>query len=437
MNVVHISHTDGGAGAGRAAYRIHRSLLRLGVGSSLLVAKKRTSDPSVTATSSCAFSLGRAKIFEYLEAKLARSESAPEAGLMSFARLGHFVPHRHPLVRAADVVCLYWINGAYVRPERLSQLQQPIVWRLSDVWPFTGGCHYPSGCERHASCCGRCPQLARPSENDSSRRLWRRKARAWRHLDLTVTAPSRWIASLAQTSALFGNRRVEVIPTGIDLMAFRPIDRASARARLGIAADRLTIVYGSLDSNDPRKGYSLLEQALSQLATTKLAPRLLAVVFGSKNQSSRPLPVPTLFLGQLGDDASLAMAYSVADLVAVPSLEDNLPNIALEAISCGAPVVGFNVCGMPDIVRHGWNGALAPSIDAMAFAKEMEHLLSDPRQRTFMAENARKHAENNFSIDAQARAYAALYTELVQKSALAPNRRSSIRASDPCDAKSC
>lgn len=423
MKVAHLSQTDGGAGAGRAAYRIHTSLRAMGVDSTMLVSEKRTVDPTVVCVSAGWSRRLRARASEYLEAKAARALAHDPSVFISPTRFSHFSPALDPWVQAADIVSLYWINGAFIAPEGLSSLGKPIVWRLSDVWPFTGACHYPGSCNHFERQCGQCPQFRCPTEQDASHKLWRRKSSAWQHIDLTIAAPSEWIASLARRSSLFSERRIVVIPTGIDLTVYRPIDRAEARASLGIPVDRKVIVFGAMSpSDDVRKGYRELSAALKVVAATSaVSDKVLAVVFGS-SEPLPELPVPAISLGRLNDDALLAAVYSCADLVVVPSLEDNLPNVALEAIACGTPVAAFNVCGMPDIVHNGWNGIVSPQHDPATLGREISILLTDNARTQWMGANARRHAEAKFSLVAQASAYHALYTELIgARTNAAPN----------------
>lgn len=413
MKLIHLSQTDGGAGAGRAAYRIHQSLLKLGLDSRMLVANKRTDDPTVSVLKRG--SLLRARLCEWLEAHNGRRLTAHPHLLFSPASCAQFDAAAHPSVREADVVNLYWINGGFVSPETLARIDKPLVWRLSDVWPFSGGCHYPGACEQFTIHCGECPQLKHPSEHDASRLLWQRKFNAWRDLDLTIAAPSSWMARLAQQSRLFGDRRIEVVPTGVDLSIFRPpLDRFDVRRRLGIPQDRLVIAFGALDPNgDMRKGFAELSAALQRIAVSPLAPRVWALIFGRLQLPNECLPIHASFLGHLEQDQALAATYGAADVVAVPSLEDNLPNVALEAIACGVPVCGFDVGGMPDIVSNGWNGFLAPLCDSYALADSMITILGDDSLRRRMGQNARIHAEQRFSLDAQAKAYANLYAHLL------------------------
>jgi glycosyltransferase involved in cell wall biosynthesis len=415
LKSIHLSQTDGGAGAGRAAYRIHRALLELGVDSSMIVGDKRTHDDTVLLADSGWLSRGRSRLTEYLEAKAVRLAGRTPSTFFSPARLGYFNAARDERVHAADLVCLYWVNGGFLRPEGLRGLLQPIVWRLSDIWPFSGGCHYPGTCERFVGRCGFCPQLATRGEADQSRRLWERKLKAWASLDITVVAPSAWIGGLAARSSLFAGRRIEIIPTGVDIDIYHPMERASSRARFGIPQDKLIIMFGALDaSGDRRKGFAQLLRALEVLAQGPLRNRLQLVVFGGTVAATpSTFPIATTFIGRLTEDRALASAYSAADVVVVPSLEDNLPNVAIEAIACGTPVVGFQVCGMPEIVHHGENGFLAKHIDGGELAEWIRAALEDAGQQRYLSRSARKLAKERFSLDQQAVRYRDLYAKLI------------------------
>ena len=137
MRVTHLSHTDGEAGAGRAAYRIHAALRELGVDSRMLVSQKRTTDPSVHISDSGHLSHLRVRVAEYLEARAGRALARDASIFLSPAYYGYFHPAHAALVREADIVATYWINGTYIGPESLAEINKPLVWRLSDVWPFT------------------------------------------------------------------------------------------------------------------------------------------------------------------------------------------------------------------------------------------------------------------------------------------------------------
>ena len=259
------------------------------------------------------------------------------------------------------------------------------------------------------------PDSGSRSEWDLSHWLFERKAANWKGLDLTIAAPSRWMAECVRSSRLFGGCRTEVIPTGVDLTTFRPVERTAARAALGLPQDKQLILFGALNAtSDTRKGVQLLTQALESLSHGSSSKNYHAVIFGDDvpagpGRSS----IPCTHLGYFGDDSRLASLYSAADMVVMPSLEDNLPNVAIEAIACGTPVVGFDATGMPDIVDHLQNGYLAKAFDPEDLARGIEWVLADPQRLQDLSGAARRKAESTFSLDRQAVRYMELYRELI------------------------
>ena len=84
---------------------------------------------------------------------------------------------------------------------------------------------------------------------------------------------------------------------------------------------------------------------------------------------------PDHYLGHLHDDFSLRALYSAADALVVPSLQDNLPNTAVEAQACGTPVVAFNIGSLGDIVEHKRTGYLAKAFETGGLAAGIRWVL--------------------------------------------------------------
>jgi glycosyltransferase involved in cell wall biosynthesis len=414
VKIVHLSQTDAGGGAGRAAYRIHRSLLERQVQSAMIVGHKRTDDPTVHAATSKPIATWNRGI-SYLEARSARRHMKRPGAFFSPAAFSHFRPRADLMVKNSDLVALYWVNGGFLRPVNLRGIRQPIVWRLSDAWPFTGGCHYPGDCARFKASCGECPQLKFSAPDDASARQWRRKANAWRDLDITVAAPSSWIASLAQQSSLFRDRRVVVIPTGVDTAHFHHVDRAEARQRLDLPPAGNIVLFGAMDpEGDERKGFTYALAAISALCAED-GHDVVPVIFGAASEALRKLmPPSTIFLGVLTRERDLADAYAAANAILIPSLEDNLPNVALEAAACGTPIVAFRSGGLPEVVRHLDNGYLATPGDIDDFISGARWCLSDPK----LSERRRLNSDgavDKYSLGRQADAYLSLYAQLLHE----------------------
>ena len=108
-------------------------------------------------------------------------------------------------------------------------------------------------------------------------------------------------------------------------------------------------------------------------------------------------------------------AYNAADVMLVPSRQDNLPQTAVEAHACGVPVVAFKVGGLPDIVSHLASGFLAEPFETGALADGIEWVLGDESRRAALGKTAREFAVRNFSKPVIAEAYADLYGQILQR----------------------
>jgi glycosyltransferase involved in cell wall biosynthesis len=247
--------------------------------------------------------------------------------------------------------------------------------------------------------------LGSAHEHDLAWQQQRRRVRALAGRALTVVAPSRWIAERARASRVLGHARIEHVATGVDTALFAPLDRAAMRGRLGLPADARLIVFGATGLDDARKGGDLLAAALSRMAPDKAD--LALACFGTGPALAASVPVRSF---GLLDPAGLASLLAAADVVAVPSRADNLPQVALEALACGTPVVGFDVGGLGDAVLHRRTGWLARPFDIGDLAAGLAWAIDageGPRAA------ARAHALAEFDLERQAERYRALLQDVV------------------------
>ncbi len=318
-------------------------------------------------------------------------------------------------VPSCDVVNLHWI-AAYVDYEmffRAAASRAHVVWTLHDMNAVTGGCHYDMGCGKFAQQCGGCPQLGSDDERDLAAQIWVRKRTVFASLDprrVCIVAPSQWLARVAKESPVLGRFRVETIPYGIDLQDFAPRDRLAARDVLGIPSDAKVVLFLAEMVDNRRKGFPLLEEALKRCAA--VVPNLWLLSVGN-NPPRLSADIRGSHLQYIGNDRFLSLAYSAADVFAIPSVQDNLPNTVMEAMACGIPVVGFEVGGIPDMVRVGHTGLLVPPGDVEGMSTAMAKLLQSPDVCRGMGAEARKITLADYPLLTQARRYADLYKDLV------------------------
>jgi glycosyltransferase involved in cell wall biosynthesis len=412
IRVVHVSPTDLEGGAAKGTYVLHKALQEAGVDSRMLVLRKISDDPSVVTKTGKDHS-AYAGLLDRLDRVPLRLYNWKSHNWWTVGWLPFDIKRSIDRL-APDIVQFHWAGRGAVPIGTLSRLiHYPLVWSLRDMWPLTGGCHYSGNCARFASGCGICPQLESRSRFDLSWWQWRRKYRAWRHVPITYVALSNWMAKCAHDSPLTFGNEIAVIPNGIDVERYRPIDKAIARSVWGLPTDRRIIMFGALNSmTDPRKGFSYLTEALRLLAKQGWADRATVVVFGAKNGAPE-IGLPVRYIGVLQDDVSLALLYSCADVMVVPSVHENAAKTAIEALACGVPVTAFANTGQFDLVDHRRNGYLAENLSVEDLARGIAWCLERMAVDDELSHAARAKAVSCFDVRQIAYRHIGLYERLL------------------------
>jgi glycosyltransferase involved in cell wall biosynthesis len=173
---------------------------------------------------------------------------------------------------------------------------------------------------------------------------------------------------------LLQSAKVLHLPNPLDTTIYHPIDKKIAKSLLNIASDTQLILFGAMNStSDSNKGFIHLRNALDHLTTTNVE---LAIFGNAPLQSPQVLPFKTHYLGKFSDDLALSILYSAADVMVVPSLQENLSNAIMEALACGTPVVAFEVGGNSDLIDHRHNGYLARPYEHEDLAYGIDWVLS-------------------------------------------------------------
>lgn len=286
----------------------------------------------------------------------------------------------------------------------------PTVWTFHDMWAFTGRCIYSYDCDRFVDGCNAvCPTATEYPVIPVHRIAPEWQARhelLQRHPALVAVTPSRWLS--AQTArGMWRHHRVETIPYGLPLEAFMPQERKTARAALGLPADGIVLLSAAQDINERRKGGRLLLEALESLL---IPVTVLTMGNGSFDPANKLISVR--HLGYIDDDVSKVHAYNAADAFVHPALVDNLPNVVLEAIACGTPVVGFQIGGVPDMVRPGETGWLAKDVSAEGLAMVLAQALADINSGIDLRASCRRVAQQEYDLQLQAERYLELFASV-------------------------
>jgi glycosyltransferase involved in cell wall biosynthesis len=417
MKVVHLSTSDLSGGAAIACKRIVDAQASNGIESNLLVQKKLSSDPRVYSTTKNLFSKLHYNLRLVFDEGYIRVLTNQNRGRFSNPVFGTDITN-HPLITRADIINLQWINGGFISLETLSKignLGKPIVWTFHDMWAFTGGCHYVSDCQNYLTECRNCPALKFSSTSDVSNRIFNKKKELYEKLNLTIVTTSRWLANEASRSALLKTKKVYVIPTPINSVKFKPINKKVVREKLNLPIEKKIILFGAMNLKDERKGFYYLVEALKYIKNINSDLEIELAVFGKIDESVlSSIPFKVNQLGSLKNDDQIVSAYNSADAFVAPSLEDNLPNTIMESMACGTPVVAFNTGGIPDMVVNGVNGFLTQLQSTNGLAEDILKILLNDNHRNKMSEAAREKVLRDFNPEVITSKYRDLYKSLIQ-----------------------
>lgn len=403
LNVA-IMCTNPAGGAGIAAVRLQDGLHKIGVAAAVFSSAKGSVDP--------AFVLKAAEREPELNPEHWRISNgsnlrypggtifSSELGTLSRASLKPALPY--------DIINLHWISH-FLSPTSVSWLIEsgkPVVWTLHDMLPFTGGCHYTSGCTNFTTNCENCPQVINNYENhprdvlETKRRLWQDK--------ITVISPSVWLADEARKSRIFRNSRIEVVPNGIDTLQYQPWDKQQARKKLNLPLDKKIILFACHSHAERRKGFQ--EALMMLISLNRHRNDLHLVTLGRSSDETSDLSIPNTVFGFISSSKDLSMIYSACDVTVLPSLEDNLPNTILESFACGTPIAGFRAGGIVDLVDDGITGYLAPLKDILGLRDAVEKCIDSN-----LGQTCRDYAVRNLDFTKQATAYAQIFHSLATK----------------------
>lgn len=413
MNLLLLNSFERAGGAAIATSRLHKGLCSIGINSQLLVQSRQTDDYTVIGSSTKwqkVLALFRPQL-DSLPSKLYRQR---EKNLFSTAYFPESLASKVAKL-APDIVHLFWVNAGFMKIETLTSFKRPIVWTLHDMWPFTGGCHYDEECGKFQRSCGNCPMLHSSREQDLSRYIWSRKHDAWKDVPVVVVATSHWLADMARASSLFKDKRIEVIPNGLDTEKYKPADQQAARKVYNLPQDKKLILFSAFSAtSDKRKGNQFLVAALEKLSKADWGAKAELVIIGASRPENPPdFGIKVHYMGYLQDEISQVLLYSAVDVVVAPSMQENLSNAVMESLACGTPVVAFNIGGMPDMIDHQKNGYLASPFESSDLAEGIIWVLENNSRLEELSLCARETAVERYAVKSVANQYAVLYRDIL------------------------
>lgn len=416
IRVVHISTFSRG-GAAVAAHRIHSALLKNGIDSQFVIPGKNlninlTCYPQLPSDNSPISFVKKLSdkikwrlqyhlniIFDKREFFLKnfdniRSKLECENATMPFSNSNILT---NPTIQNADIIHLHWIAGFLDYPSFFKDNVKPVVWTLHDMNPLQGLYHYKGD-----------EQINEAISSDLNKNILAVKQQAVRNRksNLSVVSPSMSLLKETLKNKAFKKARSYHIPNTLDTQLFSPDLEITIKNSLNISKENTVLLFVSQHVENHRKGFDILVKALNNLKNQKLT---LLTIGDSDDFKIDGLDVR--FLGSIEDDTLLRKYYSLADAFIIPSREDNLPNVMLEAMACGTPVLSFNVGGMIETITNGFNGLKADKVSAEELVKVINEFIKT--KENYNPQAIRNFALENFSENIIAEKYIEVYKSVI------------------------
>jgi glycosyltransferase involved in cell wall biosynthesis len=286
--------------------------------------------------------------------------------------------------------------------KRVIESGKKIVITLHDQRWFTGGCHYSGDCENYISGCKKCPEatilgkLFVANSFATYENAWKSDSR------IKVISPSQWLSDKAFNSRMLLNAKVFTIRNPVPTPSAKKL---STKVAINAKAPnpQRKIVFISDNLQNPLKGLKVLLSAFQQMNEIEKAQYKLLLI-GNNPPKGGDFPVSTQIVNGATSEELLDYLQG-QDLLVVPSLQDNLPNVIGEAFSLGVKVIGSNTGGIPEVINS--------AVGAVFENQNHEDLASKLRNfdYSYSPEIVRDHFNENFSYEIVGNQIANLYKE--------------------------
>ena len=294
------------------------------------------------------------------------------------------------------IVNLLWINNSVISVNEISKIKKNIIWTVFDTWPFCGTEHY-TDTNRFLEGYYESNKPVNQKGLDLDRHVWRQKKKFFKDKNIKILATSNWLFKLLKKSQLFKENKIYKINYPIDTNIWTPIDKNIARERLGIAQDSCVIIYGGGFARN-RKGFDILESSL--LLDLNIKRKIIVLILGSTDKdfvNSKGVFFKNISFANSVKDQILC--HSAADIIAVPSRFDNIPNLGIESMACKTPLITFDVGGCGEMVEHMKSGWISKPFDLKDYSKGISWLLDDKERLEELSINAREFIKKNFNYE--------------------------------------
>lgn len=389
QNILILTYTDDG-GAGKATVTFAEGLIKMGYNVNILVRSKQTNNKIVTQvekkrnTKETFFQ----KVDRNLKKRFYKPKVRPKFNEKYFFYLDeekkppfseedlypfiNFQPH---------IIIGSWIS-LFTNFKTIGKLgkkfnAKPYVLTM-DMGTFTGGCHYAWECDGYKNSCNNCPAIINMDfkKKLAKRNLKERKLAVDKY-KIQVIPCSQETEIQVKNSTLFKNQNVFKKYNGIiDFSLFNPTGRNISRIKTKTKDGAKVILAGATSFEDKRKGFKELIEVLHEIDKKINHSIIVNLISKSKDYHQDFQNIKLINHGFIESPNTLADFYKSADVYISPSLQDSGPVMVIQALSCGTPVVGFEVGFVSEYVINGKNGFICKDFNIQEMSDRVIEVLN-------------------------------------------------------------
>jgi glycosyltransferase involved in cell wall biosynthesis len=364
VKILHISFSDNFGGANIAAYRLHEALSKK-IDSKMLVFDKKKKNKNIIKFKDISF-------FNYtIKNYISKIFLIPFKKKYNHS-LNIFNSKILDLINSsdADIVHLHWINNELLSIEDISKINKKIIWTLHDMWPFCGTEHYTdqkrfiSGYSKH-------------NKNffgiDIPLYIWKLKKK-FLNQNITFISPSNWMKKKISKSYLYKNNKNYLVRNPIDtsVWKYRKTNKSKDKLILAICA------YDIID--DERKGlFKLIDNLNKYSHKYKFEINIIGNLQNYNFQTNFKINL----LGYIKKEEKLSKIFNNCDALIIPSETDNFPNVGVEALASGLPIISLKNNGINEIIKDNFNGKILKNFSKISILKAFKWIHINKEKRNY------------------------------------------------------
>lgn len=390
MSVLHLVFTIKGGGAGIAAYRLHQSL------------KDNQYDSYIMTIDDDKNNLLKKDLFKYISIILCKLDMGSYWFPQSLGLLGQGLVNKINNHKA-KIIHIHWINQGFLSIKDISKIKKPVVWTLHDEWFY-------SGCEHYETKEKLIYKTIINNEKILIPKLFKRffikiryitnfliknyKLNCWRKKKFYIVSPSIWALNKLKSSKLYNLVQEETyIENSISEKLFK-------REIISSVPTKKVLYVSSQGLNDIRKGGFMIELLTPLIIKNGYELHIVGNYKKSKNLKKYKNKI--IYHGKL-DDEKLFTLMNESSILLHPSLIDNKPQVIIESLLAGCPVITYNSGGQKEIVKTLGEGICVNKYTLKEFEKAFIEIIrsnqNSLKSRIERIERAREKYNLNKSVE--------------------------------------